>query len=134
MKNKGLLLLVISMSLVSCSKNEVVQTGSYNNPSFSSGQNGSSYFVSAQHFTLEQTIPLTFTCDSLAYSLAVSGYSYGSASVEISSDSLTYRSSDLMFNTNHAMTFSLGCAPKLAKLKFSRFTGTLSFALGGITR
>lgn len=119
---------------LSCTKNEVVQLGSFNNPSFSSAPNGFSYFVSAQNFTLEQSIPLSFTCDSLAFSLAVTGYASGLASVEIQSDSQSYRTSDLTFNTNQAMTFSFGCIPKITKLRFSRFSGTLSFALGGINR
>jgi hypothetical protein len=134
MKRIGFSLLVASMSLASCAKNEVVQPGSFNNPSFSSGPNGFSYFVSAQNFTLEQTVPLSFTCDSLAFSLAVTGYSSGIASVEITADSISYRTLDLTFNTNQAMTFSFGCVPKIARLRFSRFSGTLSFALGGINR
>lgn len=133
MKRIGYLALWASVALLSCTKNEVVQPGSFNNPSFSSGPNGFSYFVSAQNFTLEQSIPLSFTCDSLAFSLAVTGYSSGLSSVEIIADSISYRTLDLTFNTNQAMTFSFGCIPKIAKLRFSRFSGTLSFALGGIS-
>ncbi len=123
---------LFSVCLLSCNKDEIVDPGNYNSPSYVSSPNGFSYFVNARNLTLDQTMPLTFTSDSLSYALSVAGYSYGLASITVRGDSASFRSSDLIFNTNQTLRFSLGCPPKSVTMKFSRFSGQLAFALGGI--
>lgn len=126
---------LIPLVILSCNKNEtIIDDGAgVNVPNVASTQNAFGYYVTAQSFTFVQTVPLTFTCDSLSYALSISGYSYGTASILIYADSLRYRSSDLVFNTNQAFMFSLmRCKPDSITLTFSRFSGRVSFALSGV--
>lgn len=135
MRTANTLLCLALLVIVSCNKNETVidNGGGVNVPSFASTLNAFSYSIDARQLTSELTVPLIFTCDSLSYALSVNGYSYGKASILIYADSLRYRSSDLVFNTNQAFTFSMmGCQPDSITLTFSGISGRISFALGGI--
>jgi hypothetical protein len=118
--------------LLSCSKNEVVNTIPINTPSYASSMNAFSYSVQGERFTSSIAVPLTFASDSLAYSLSVTGYSHGSGWVVLRGGRMFFRSVNITSNMSVAQTFSMMSVPETAFVNLTQFSGSLSVAVAGI--
>ncbi len=119
---------------MACTKNETVGPMLVNAPTYASALNAFSYSVKAQEFSSDIVGPLTFTCDSLAYSLSVTGHSYGSGSIALRADTIWFRTVDLSTNLSGAGRISMLCVPETAYVTLTRFSGVVSFAVAGIPR
>ena len=132
MKNKLIIsLLVISVYFTGCTDDDIVNQSYYNTPVISKTKNVVAYTLVANSYSSTAEYDLTFTSDSLAYSLIFSNYSSGNGSLTVQMNA----SSSYMFveslNSNKVifLTDANHGIPEKVKLIFDHFTGTLNFSL-----
>jgi hypothetical protein len=101
-----------------------------NTPVVANTQNAFSLNLTAESYSSTATYTLSFSTDSLACSLTVTGQTTGNASLRItdSNNSVVYVDS-LLNNQVTAFTQAGKGIPKSLQLIYSNYTGVLTFAL-----
>lgn len=123
-------LLVLTVYLTGCTEDETVNPGYYNTPVVSKRTDALAYTLVADYFTSTAEYDLSFTSDSLAYSLIVSSYFSGIGTLEVK-DSTGANIYEETLQGNKVISFTqadLGI-PKRIKLEFDRYTGIVNFSL-----
>jgi hypothetical protein len=139
----GIFLCVLSATTApSCTDNQlVVSSGvgninpSLNTPVTTNALNAFAFTVDAQQFSLHRVERLTFTLDSLAYTLVVTGYTSGGGALTLSDGrGEVMRTDTLNFNHVIASTAVVGRIPAEVTVTLTSFSGNIAFALAGVRR
>jgi hypothetical protein len=129
-------LLLLAGVLVGCNKDNAVGPANNNlqvianTPVIASTQNTFSLVLAAKSYTASSQYDLSFSTDTLACALTVTGQTAGSGSLRIidSNNSIVYADSTL-FNKVFASTQTGKGIPANIKLIFNDYTGIISFTL-----
>ncbi len=123
-------LAVAIMCFAGCKENTSTNPRSTNIPVVASTTNAFAINLTANSYTSNAEYGLAFSTDSLSCSIVVANQTSGNASITISdsSNSIVYRDS-LLANQVLAFTQAGKGIPKLIKLVFNNYTGTLDLAL-----
>jgi PBP1b-binding outer membrane lipoprotein LpoB len=112
------------------SNNIVQPNGASHTVEVATSQNVFSLNLTAVSYTSTLSYPLTFTTDSLAITLNITGQADGSGSLKVTDASnATVYADSLSNNQAFASTQAGRGIPQNVQLVFSNFTGVLSFAL-----
>ena len=129
------LILIAASLFIGCDKNTTdvtipTNTVIGNTPVNVSATNAFTYTIDANGFTTNAGQDLSFTSDSLVYTIVVTGYSSGSATIEVTNQTGAVMMHDSV-TTNKVSTIvdSGKGIPKRCMLNFSNFTGKLNFVL-----
>lgn len=126
-----LIVLVLASLLIGCNKNSTSPTVVINNtPVAVSVTNAFTFTIDASGFSANTGYDLSFNTDSLVYSLVVSNFGSGNASVAVSNltGGATMRDSVFSNKVNTIIQSGTGI-PKRCTLGFQNFTGKLTLAL-----
>lgn len=124
--------LVIAAYFAGCTEDTTVNPP--NTPVIASTSNAFAYTLAANSYSANSEYELSFTTDSLAYSIIVSGYMSGNGSLTImDSNNLNVYAESLQSNKVVAFTQTNHGIPKKVKLVFNGFSGTFNFALAKST-
>jgi hypothetical protein len=132
-KTSIVLFLLLTTYFLGCNKNNITNpmpTSTNNIPIIANAPNAFSFVLAANSYTSSTDFNVSFTTDSLACSIVISNQTSGNASLAIldSNNAVVY-SDSLLNNQVLAFTQANRGIPKLIKLDFTGYTGTLSFAL-----
>ena len=122
--------LVIAAYFAGCKEDTTVNPPYSNTPIIASTNNAFTFTLAANSYSANVEYELSFTTDSLAYSIIVSGFSSGSGSLTMmDSNSSNIYVETLRGNKVVAFTQTNHGIPKKVKLVFNGFSGTFNFAL-----
>jgi hypothetical protein len=123
-------LLVATICFVGCKEDTSTNSMSANIPVVANTTNAFAFTLVANSYTSNAEYNLSFSTDSLSGSIMISNQTSGNASLTIldSNNSIVY-SDSLLSNKVVAFTQASKGIPKIIKLAFSSYTGTLIFAL-----
>ncbi len=123
-------LLAGTIFFVGCKENILTNSTSANIPVIANTTNAFAFTLIANSYSSEIEYDLSFSTDSLSYSITVFNQTSGDGSLTIldSNNSIVY-SDTLLINKVVAFTQAAKGIPKTIKLTFNNYTGTLSFAL-----
>lgn len=130
--------LMVGFIFYSCGKDEVIteidgiNKNVENSPSIANKQNSFAFDVKANLFNSVLEYPVTFDKTSFDLALAITNYTAGDVSIQLSNDAkqMLYKG-DFNQNTALAQTITLEEKPTKIKLIFSGFTASLSCSLTG---
>ena len=123
-------LLVFTVYFLGCDEDNSLNPTYSNIPVIASTSNAFAFTLVANSYSADHEYELSFTTDSLAYSIIVSVYSSGNGSVTIlDSNGSNIHAESLQGNKVVAFTQTNHGIPKKVKLAFNRFSGTFNFAL-----
>ena len=123
-------ILVAIMCFAGCKENTSTNSTSTNIPVIANTTNAFAFTLAASSYTSNAEYNLTFSTDSLSCSIIAANQTSGNASISISdsSNSIVYSDSVLTYQVL-AFTQENKGIPKLIKLVFNNYTGTLEVAL-----
>ncbi len=130
---KKVLLLLAILTVIyfaGCTDDEIVKPPYYNTPAMSKTTDAFAYTLTAEYFTSTAGYDVTFTSDSLAYSLIISSYFSGIGNLDVKDSSGAILYSEIL-QGNKVISFTqtdLGI-PKIIHIDFDHFTGSINFAL-----
>ena len=125
-----IILLVGTIFFVGCKENILTDSTFANIPVIANTTNAFAFTLVANSYTSDIEYDLSFSTDSLSYSITVFNQTSGDGSLIIldSNNSIVY-SDTLLIDTVVACTQAAKGIPKTMKLTFNNYTCTLSFAL-----
>lgn len=123
-------LLAFVIYLTGCTDDDSVNSSYYNSPVISKTTDALAYSLVADYYTQTAGYNLSFTSDSIAFSLIISNYfsGIGSLRVKDSTRSIIFQDT-LQGNKILSFTQMDEGIPQKFEIDFDRFTGTVNFAL-----
>lgn len=123
-------LLAGTIFFVGCKENILTNSTSANIPVIANTTNAFAFTLIANSYSSDIEYDLSFSTDSLSYSITVFNQTSGDGSLTIldSNNSIVY-SDTLLINKVVTFTQAAKGIPKTIKLTFNNYTGTLSFTL-----
>lgn len=126
----SLSLVVFTINFIGCTDDESVNPGFYNTPVISKATDALTYSLAADYYTSNAAYNLSFTSDSLAYSLTITNYFSGIGSLRIKDSIGTIIYVDtLQGNRIYSIVEKAQGIPHRFEIDFDHFTGKLNFAL-----
>ena len=121
---------VLAIALIGCRKNDTVSPSTENTPVVANTANAFSFTLAATSYTATNQYTMSFSTDTIACSLTITGKTTGSGSLTVadSNYSIVYADSSLN-NQVTAFTQSGKGIPKRISIVFNDYTGTITFAL-----
>lgn len=127
------LILFTFVVMLGCNSSSTPTSPTLNNTAMISNVlNAFSYSVAANNFTASDTFDLTFSADSLAYSLASGNYVSGSALVSVLDSNGAVIIRDSVFtNKLVGATLSGKGIPRRFAIACNHYTGSMNFSMAG---
>ncbi|MBE0550769.1 MAG: hypothetical protein IH619_00115 [Ignavibacterium sp.] len=124
-------LLAFAVYLTGCTDDDDdINSSYYNTPVISKTTDALAYSLAADYYTQTAGYNLSFTSDSLAYSLIIANYFSGIGSLRIKDTSgIIIYEETLQGNKVYTITETGNGIPGKFEIDFDRFTGTVNFAL-----
>jgi hypothetical protein len=129
-KSRIIISIVLVLVLAGCKKDGTVDPSAANIPIIANTQNAFALDLVATSYTSNAVYPLSFSTDTLACSLTITGQTTGTGSLRIiDSNNSTVYSDTTLSNKIVALTQMGKGIPKNITLVFNNYTGIINFAL-----
>ncbi len=131
MKNAIIVIMFLAtICFVGCKQDTSTNSPSSSIPIIANTTDAFAFALVANSYTSSTEYNLTFSTDSLSFAITVSNQTTGSASfIILDSNSVVVYSDSLLSNKVLAFTQTNKGIPKIIKLNFNNYTGTLNIAL-----
>ena len=127
-------IIVVITFILGCKEETILEPPYANTPVITSTTDAFSYYLAANSYSENSEYEVSFTSDSLAFSIVVYGYTSGTGSLTITDGrgSIVYYES-LQSNKVHAFTQANKGIPVKINLAFNQFSGTFNLSLARAT-